>query len=154
MQRIFVKKCFFCDEKSLSLKAFHNWIEKFTQGQVADDARPGLPVDIAAEAAVQKVEELIRADRRISIDSVATALGYSHGGVLLHHDNARPPIARATPVRIHELQLELLEYPPYSLDLAPSDFHLFGPLKKNHFVGKRLVDVEKVEMKVRKWLRQ
>jgi len=24
---------------------------------------------------------------------------------------------------------ELLQHPPYSPDLAPSDFHLFGPLK-------------------------
>jgi hypothetical protein len=29
--------------------------------------------------------------------------------------------------RIQELQRALLEHPPYSLDLAPSDFHLFGP---------------------------
>jgi hypothetical protein len=28
---------------------------------------------------VQRVEELIRADRRIMTDSVATALGFSHG---------------------------------------------------------------------------
>jgi histone-lysine N-methyltransferase SETMAR len=50
-------------------------------------------------------------------------------GVLLHHDNARPHTAQATQERIQELQWELLEHLPYSLDLAPSDFHLFGPLK-------------------------
>jgi len=27
---------------------------------------------------------------------------------------------------------------PYSLDLPPSDFHLFGPLKKKHLAGKNL----------------
>jgi hypothetical protein len=47
--------------------------------QVADDARPCRPVEIATEATVQRVEELIRADTRITIDSVATALGCSHG---------------------------------------------------------------------------
>jgi histone-lysine N-methyltransferase SETMAR len=47
-------------------------------------------------------------------------------GVLLHHDNARPHTARATQERIQELlvQWELLEHPPYSPDLAASDFHL------------------------------
>jgi histone-lysine N-methyltransferase SETMAR len=47
-------------------------------------------------------------------------------GVLLHHGNARPHTARATQDRIQELlvQCELLERPPYSPDLAPSDFHL------------------------------
>jgi histone-lysine N-methyltransferase SETMAR len=51
------------------------------------------------------------------------------GGVLLHHDNARPHTARATQERIQDLQRELIEHPPYSPNLAPSDFHLFGPLK-------------------------
>jgi hypothetical protein len=31
---------------------------------------------------------------------------------------------------IQELQWDLLEDPPYSPDLAASDFHLFGPLKE------------------------
>jgi histone-lysine N-methyltransferase SETMAR len=51
-------------------------------------------------------------------------------GVLLHHDNAKPHTAQATQERIQELLWELLEPPPYSPDLASSDFHLFGPLKK------------------------
>jgi hypothetical protein len=37
--------------------------------------------------------------------------------------------------------------------LAPSDFHLFGPLK-NHLGGKRFADDEEVETKLRKLLRQ
>jgi hypothetical protein len=67
--------------KCLSPKAIHNWVEKLSQGRskVADDTQPGRPVEIALEATVQRVEELIRADRRITIDSEATALGCSHG---------------------------------------------------------------------------
>jgi hypothetical protein len=42
----------------------------------------------------------------------------------------RPHTAQATQERIQELQWELLEHPPYSGDFAPSDFHLFGLLKK------------------------
>jgi transposase len=47
--------------KCLSRKAVHNWIEKFCQGlsKVADDARPGRPVEIATEATVQRLELLI-----------------------------------------------------------------------------------------------
>jgi hypothetical protein len=64
----------------VSRKAVHNCVEKFSQGRskVSDDARPSRPVEIATEAAVQRVEEVIRADRRITIDSVSTALGCSH----------------------------------------------------------------------------
>jgi ribosomal protein S25 len=47
--------------------------------KVADDADPGCPVETVTEATVQQVEELIRADRRITKDSVATTLGFSHG---------------------------------------------------------------------------
>jgi histone-lysine N-methyltransferase SETMAR len=74
-------------------------------------------------------------------------------GVLLHHDNARPHTARATQGRIQELQWELLEHPPHSLDLAPSDFHLFGPLK-NYLGSKCFADEEALETETRKWLRQ
>jgi transposase len=67
--------------KCLSRKAVRNWVEKFSQerSKVAADARPSRPVETATEAAVQRVEELIRADRKITTDSVATALGCSHG---------------------------------------------------------------------------
>jgi hypothetical protein len=66
--------------KYLQRKAFHNWVEKFSQGlsKVADDARQGRPVEIATEATVQLVEELILVDRRITIRSVAIAVGCSH----------------------------------------------------------------------------
>jgi hypothetical protein len=39
------------------------------------------------------------------------------------------------------------------LDLAPSDFHLSGQLKK-HLGGKRFTGDEEVETEVQKWLRQ
>jgi hypothetical protein len=45
-----------CSGKCLSLKAFPNWVEKFSQGRlkVADDARRGLSVKFATEATVQR----------------------------------------------------------------------------------------------------
>jgi transposase len=47
--------------KCLSRKAVYNWVKKFSQecSKVADDARPRHPVEIAKEAAVEQVEELI-----------------------------------------------------------------------------------------------
>jgi hypothetical protein len=69
--------------KCLSRKAVHSCVEKFSEGRskVADVARPGSPVNIATEVTVQRLEELIRADRRIKTDIVATALGCSHGTI-------------------------------------------------------------------------
>jgi hypothetical protein len=76
----------------LSCKAVHNWVEKFSQGrsEVADYDQPGRPVEIATKATVQQVEELIRSDRSIMIDSVATVLGCSHGSAYsIMHDHLK-----------------------------------------------------------------
>jgi histone-lysine N-methyltransferase SETMAR len=40
--------------------------------------------------------------------------------------------------KLRDLHYELLEHPPYSPDLAPSDFHLF-PKLKFFFAGQRLL---------------
>jgi hypothetical protein len=73
------EKFHFYGGKCLLRKVVHNWEEKFSQGlsKVADHARPGRPDEIATEETVQRVEELIRVDLRIMMDSVATALGFS-----------------------------------------------------------------------------
>jgi transposase len=81
--------------KCLPCKAVHNWVEKFSQerSKETNDARQVHPVQIATEATVQWVEELIRADRRITICIVATALGCSHGlayGIMHDHLKSRP----------------------------------------------------------------
>jgi histone-lysine N-methyltransferase SETMAR len=46
---------------------------------------------------------------------------------------------------------EILENPPHSSDLAPSDFHLFGKLKE-HLSGKRFASDQEVENETRNWL--
>ena len=49
--------------------------------------------------------------------------------VLLLHENARPHTASQTVETINHLGFEVLEHRAYSPDLAPSNYHLFGPLK-------------------------
>jgi histone-lysine N-methyltransferase SETMAR len=56
--------------------------------------------------------------------------GLLSSDVLLQHDNARPHTARATANKITYLRLECISHPPYSPDLAPSDYHVFGSLEK------------------------
>ena len=45
--------------------------------------------------------------------------------VVFQQDNARPHTAKLTKEKLAKLGWEVLNHPPYSPDLAPSDFHLF-----------------------------
>lgn len=48
-----------------------------------------------------------------------------HDKVILQHDNARPHTAKIVQDTLKTLNWEILPHPPYSPDIAPSDFHLF-----------------------------
>lgn len=50
--------------------------------------------------------------------------------VLFHQDNAPCHKSMKTMAKLQELNFELLPHPPYSPDLAPSDFYLFSDLKR------------------------
>ena len=66
-------------------------------------------------------------------------------------ENARPHTAARTQVKIENLSRKLLTHPPYSPDLALSDFHLFGPLKES-MRGIHFQTDEEVKAAVSKWL--
>ena len=72
--------------------------------------------------------------------------------MLLLHDNARTRTASHTVETINHLGFEVLEHPAYSPDLAPSDYHLFEPLK-NSLRGRRFSADKEVRKAVHKWLR-
>ena len=60
-----------------------------------------------------------------------------HDKIILQHDNARPHAAQAVKKYLETLKWEVLPHPPYSPDLAPSDYHLFRSmthgLAEQHF---------------------
>jgi [histone H3]-lysine36 N-dimethyltransferase SETMAR len=68
-------------------------------------------------------------------------------GVILQQDNARPHIARTTLAKIEQLGWERLVQPPYSPDIAPSDYHLFRSLEHS-LAGNRFETVEAVKKHV------
>jgi histone-lysine N-methyltransferase SETMAR len=50
--------------------------------------------------------------------------------LLVHDDNARPHTARLSTQYFNENRMKSAPHPPYSLNLAPSDFYLFGYVKR------------------------
>ncbi|UYV72449.1 NR6A1 [Cordylochernes scorpioides] len=65
---------------------------------------------------------------REALNEIRPELREKHNKLILQHDNA--PAHNATVVKntIKDLGWELLPHPPYSPDLAPSDYHLFTSL--------------------------
>ena len=55
----------------------------------------------------------------------------------LQHDNARPPDTSVVKTYLEGQNWEVLHHPPYSPDIAPSDYHLFRAmthgLAEQHF---------------------
>lgn len=51
-----------------------------------------------------------------------------HGKVILQHDNAPSHTAKPVKEVVKSLGWEILSHPPYSPDLAPSDYHLFASM--------------------------
>ena len=84
------------------------------------------------------------------IQRVRPALEMSE--VLLHHDNTRPHTSLKTREVTSSFGWTTISHPPYSPDLAPSNFHLFGPLKES-LRGLHFSSDEEVETAVRKWLK-
>ncbi|XP_025262477.1 histone-lysine N-methyltransferase SETMAR-like [Camponotus floridanus] len=52
-------------------------------------------------------------------------------GVVFHHDNARPHASLQTRQKLLAFGWDVLPHPPYSPDIAPSDFHLFRSLQNS-----------------------
>ncbi|KOX77735.1 hypothetical protein WN51_10524 [Melipona quadrifasciata] len=66
--------------------------------------------------------------------------------LLFHQDNAPCHKSMKTMVKSNELRLELLSHPPYSPDLAPSDYWLFTDIKQI-LQGKKFDSNEEVTAK-------
>lgn len=100
---------------------------------------------INAERYCQTLEKLRRAIKN-------KRPGMLTKGVSFHHDNARPHTANQTKELLSKFGWELVEHPPYSPDIAPSDYHMFPTLKK-HLGGKKFATDEEVQQEVNTYLR-
>lgn len=77
--------------------------------------------------------------------------GKLHRGILFHDDNAPAHRSQVCRSLIRDFRWETLPHPPYSPDLAPSDFFLFPNLKKN-IKGKRWASISDLKSATIDWL--
>ncbi|GFU32110.1 transposase [Trichonephila clavipes] len=84
----------------------------------------------------------VQLDRlKLAIDQKRSELANKRG-VVFHQDNAKPHTSVVTNQNLWELGWEVLMHPPYSPDLAPSDYHFFSHCKALRVI--RNWDQEKV----------
>lgn len=72
-------------------------------------------------------------------------------GIVLLHDNARPYTAARTTALLQKFKWEVFDHPPYSPDLAPSDYHLFCKMKV-WLATQRFQTNEELKTGVNTWL--
>ncbi|GFO32281.1 histone-lysine N-methyltransferase SETMAR [Plakobranchus ocellatus] len=76
--------------------------------------------------------------------------GLLRRGVVLQHDNATPHSANLTQQWLQRYGWENFPHPAHSTDLAPSDVHLFGPLKR-HLGGMAFETEDDLISELRNW---
>jgi transposase len=74
--------------------------------------------------------------------------GMLTSGVVLLHRNVRPHTVARTRALLKRFNWELFDHPPYSPDLAPSDYHL-----KNWLESQHVNNNEELMESIKTWLR-
>jgi histone-lysine N-methyltransferase SETMAR len=74
------------------------------------------------------------------LDRVAAKLHRKQDRIYFLHANATPYIAKLTREKLLKLGWITIPHPPYSPDLAPTDYHLFRPL--SNYLGDKNFDDE------------
>ena len=79
-------------DPSPSMTTVRYWFNEFKRGHtsVFDVERPRRPADVVTEEIVEKVHDMILADRRTKVREVAEAVGVSYGTAInILHDKLR-----------------------------------------------------------------
>ena len=94
------------------------------------DAHGVLFIDYFEKGKTINIERYIGQLMRLKNEIGEKRLQMKKEKVLFHQDNAPCHKSLAIMAKLNKLSFELLPHPPYSPDLAPSDYYLFADLKK------------------------
>nr|CAH7718685.1 unnamed protein product [Callosobruchus chinensis] len=135
----------------LKKTAVYEWAKRFREGResVEDDSREGAPSTSRTAQNVDRLRVRVLGDRRVSLRMLEDELGINKETIrqMLHEDlGMRKLCAKMVPkvLTVEQKELRLSISPPYSPDLAPSDFYLF-PQLKSYLKGNRYDGVEEVQ---------
>ncbi len=142
------------------------WVEKGTPGPVKARTRQAAGKIVASifwdcegPILVEYLEHKETINGQYYADQIARlhqALRYKRRGkltegILLLHDNAPAHRSQVAQAAIQQSRFFQLDHPPYSPDLAPSDFYLFPKMKK-YLRGRRYETDDELRASVENWL--
>ena len=113
------------------------------------DQKGVVTLDFLEENATINSDRYCESLRRLKADYQNKRRGQSSMAISLLHDNATSHVSRKTREVLNQLSINVIEHPPYSPDLSPCDFFLFGRLKKM-IRGRHFEDRQALEKEVRR----
>ena len=139
-------------------KTCGRWFARFRSGDfhLEDKERPGQPKKLEDE----KLQALlVTADRYLrQLNELAKKLiekrpliARKHHKVVFHDDNVRPHRAKIVKEKKKSFGWDHLDHPPYSPDIAPSDYYLFR-LMQISLADVRFRNAEEVRKWVDEWI--
>ncbi|PNF16098.1 hypothetical protein B7P43_G03293 [Cryptotermes secundus] len=150
-------------EECLSRTRVFEWCKCFREGRelVENEPHDRRPQTSITKPNIDRADALLRENKRTTIKELGAMLSISVGSVEdimkyhlhYHKVNAQWVPRTLTDVNKMKLKWNLLTHPPYSPDLAPSDFYLSGRLKSD-LQGMQFVDDNAVIHNVREWIRR
>ncbi|GBP39654.1 Mariner Mos1 transposase [Eumeta japonica] len=113
------------NEHALAKQTCRKWFARFKSGdfELDDKERPGQPKKFEDE----ELQGLFDVDSCQTLQELATSLAVDLSTL---HDNARPHVAKPVKTYLGTLKWDVLPHPPYSPDIAPSDYHLFRSMAR------------------------
>ncbi|KAG5323515.1 MOS1T transposase, partial [Pseudoatta argentina] len=155
-------------EAVISARTCREWFQRFKNGDFdVEDRHSGGREKVFED----KLEALLDQDSCQNQEELARLLGVPqqaielsralkdkrpqynerHDKVILQHDNARPHVAKVIKTYLETLKWEVLPHPPYSPDVAPSDYHLFPPMAHG-LADQHFRSFEKVKNWIDSWI--
>ncbi|KAG5313010.1 MOS1T transposase, partial [Pseudoatta argentina] len=117
-------------DNALSDTTCRDWFRRFKNNdfELEDKERSGAPKKFQDK----ELEQLLDTSIDVFESSLKRKTAAIHDKVILLHDNARPHVAKPVKTYLETLKWDVLPHPPYSPDIAPSDFHLFKSAADAH----------------------
>ncbi|KAG5308158.1 SETMR methyltransferase, partial [Pseudoatta argentina] len=136
----------------MSESMVRRWVREFKAGRhsLEDESGRGRPSLITDELTT-KIENAIRNNRRLTLDELHNLFPEISRSLI--HEIVSEKLEFRSAALLNQFSWDLLTHPPYSPDLAPSDYHLFTKLKES-LAGKRFQSDEKVQTAVTNWTKE